>query len=132
LSPDKGTDLSDDEAMRLLLVLAGFCAVIGLAAPAKADPDDDFLAALQNAGITYKGGADAIGIGHRACQLMDQGNAEADVVKNMAQQNPGFGDAAQFTRIAENVYCPQHNGGIVWQPLPQGGFPWFPPPGGAA
>jgi hypothetical protein len=119
------------EAMRLLLVLAGFGAVIGLAAPAHADPDDDFLAALRNAGITYKSGADAIGIGHRACQLMDQGNLEADVIRNMAQQNPGFGDATQFTRIAENVYCPQHNGGFVPQPYP-GGFPWFPPPGAAA
>jgi Protein of unknown function (DUF732) len=58
--------------MRLLVVLAAFGAAIGLAAPAQADPDSDFLAGLNNAGITYQSGPDAIGIGRRACDLMDQ------------------------------------------------------------
>jgi hypothetical protein len=35
------------------LVLAGFGAAIGLAAPAQADPNGDFLAALNYSGITY-------------------------------------------------------------------------------
>jgi hypothetical protein len=45
---------------------------IGLATTVQADPDPDvgFLAALNNAGITYQNGADAIAIGRRACQLM--------------------------------------------------------------
>jgi hypothetical protein len=67
--------------MRLLLVLAGFGgAVTAPAAPAQADPNEDFLAALNNPGITYHNGPDAIGIGQRACQLMDQGHPEADVI----------------------------------------------------
>jgi hypothetical protein len=44
---DKGGDLYEDEAMRLLVVLAILAAAIGLATPAQADPDPDadFLAA---------------------------------------------------------------------------------------
>jgi len=121
--------------MRLLVVLGGLAAVIGLAAPAQADPDGDFLAALNGAGITYQSGPDAIGIGQRACQLMDQGHSEADVIKSMTEQNPGFtNDAAtQFTKIAENVYCPQHIGGAVAppptsEPAVPPFFPWPVPP----
>jgi hypothetical protein len=40
--------------MRLPIVLACFAAVIDLAAPAQADADGDFLAGLNNAGITCK------------------------------------------------------------------------------
>jgi hypothetical protein len=119
---DKGGDLYEDEAMRLLVVLVSFAAAIGLATPAQADPSTDanFLGALNNAGITYKSGPDAVGIGQRACQLMDQGHPEADVIKGVTDQNPGFTpDAAtQFTKIAENVYCPQHIGGAVSPPPP--------------
>ena len=77
LAEDNRADLYEDEAMRLLVVLAGLAAVMGLATPAQADagnPDADFLAALNNAGITYKSGPDAIAIGRRACELMDQGD----------------------------------------------------------
>jgi Protein of unknown function (DUF732) len=122
--------------MRLLVVLAGLGAVIGLAAPAQADANGDFLAALNKANITYKSGPDAIGIGQRACQLMDQGHPEADVIKGMTQENAGFtNDAAtKFVQIAENVYCPQHTGGVVTPPTPEQPaipplFPWPAPPG---
>jgi Protein of unknown function (DUF732) len=115
--------------MRRLVVLAGFTALIGLAAPAQADPNGDFLAALKSAGITYKNGPDAIGTGQRACQLMDQGHSEADVVKGMTEQNKGFtnDDATRFVEIAEHVYCPQHIGGVV-QPPPSQTTPYEPPP----
>jgi Protein of unknown function (DUF732) len=73
----------------LLLLLAGLGAVLGLAAPAQAEPNGDFLAALNNAGITYHIGPDAIGIGQSACQLMDQGHPEADVIKGMTEPLPG-------------------------------------------
>jgi hypothetical protein len=53
----------------------------------------------------------------------------------MTEQNPGFtnGAATQFTKIAENVYCPQHKGGAV-APRPPASpavppeFPWPVPP----
>ena len=77
--------------MRLYVVLASFAAVVGLATPAHADPDPDasFLAALDNAGITFQSGPDAVGIGRRAYQLMDQGHTEPDVIKSMTEQNAG-------------------------------------------
>jgi hypothetical protein len=100
--------------MRLHVVLASFAAGIGLATPAQADPDPDasFLAALSDAGITYQCGPDAVGIGRRACQLMDQGHSEPDVIKGMTEQNAGFTtDAAtKFTQIAESIYCPSTSG----------------------
>lgn len=69
---DNGPELYEDEAMRLPVVLAGLAMAIGPATSADADPDPDagFLIALNNAGITYQNGADAIAIGRRACQLM--------------------------------------------------------------
>jgi hypothetical protein len=55
---DTAANLFEGAAMRMLLLLAGFAAVIGVAAPAGADsgPDAGFLAALDNAGVTYKSG----------------------------------------------------------------------------
>jgi hypothetical protein len=141
LAEDNGADLYKDEAVRLLGVLASFTAVLGLATPpqANAGPDADFLAALKNAGITYQSGPDAIIIGRRACGLMDQGHSQADVVKAMTDQNPGFttDGATQFAVIAENTLCPQHIGGAVSPPPPPQPsqpevppfFPWPPLPG---
>lgn len=117
--------------MRLLVVVTVLAAAIGLATPAKADPDPDadFLAALNKAGITYQSGPDAIAIGRRACQLMDQGHPEADVVKSMTQQNSGFttDGATQFTKIAEGAYCSQYLGGGPSPTPPSSSAPWVPP-----
>jgi hypothetical protein len=116
--------------MRLLVALAGLAAaVIGLATPAQADGDGDFLAGLNNAGITYQSGPDAIGIGRRACDLMDQGHSETDVIKAVTDQNPGFTNdgATRFVQIAENTLCPQHIGGAVSPPPPQPQQPAVPP-----
>jgi hypothetical protein len=117
---DNGADLYKVEDMRLPIVLASFAAVIGLAAPAQADADEDFLAGLNNAGITYQSGPDAIGIGRRACDLMDQGHPPADVIKAMTDQNPGFTNdaAARLLEVAENTLCPKHIGGAVSPPPP--------------
>jgi hypothetical protein len=60
---------------------------------------------------------------------MDQGHPEADVIKGMTEQNAGFTNngATKFVQIAENVYCPQHVGGVV-QPPPPHPAPYSPPP----
>lgn len=123
--------------MRLLTVPACFAALIALAAPAQADTggDADFLAGLNSAGISYKSGPDAVGIGRRACELMDQGHAQADIVKAMIDQNPGFttDGATKFVEIAENKLCPQHIGGAVAPPAsssPAPQPPSAPTPGG--
>jgi hypothetical protein len=117
---DNGTNVYEDEAMRFLLMLAGFTSVLAMATPAQADPGDSgpdtrFLAALSKAGITYQDPTVAVAVGKKACELMDQGNPQAGVIKSVSSSNPGFtpDGAAQFTMIAASAYCPQHMG----QPL---------------
>ncbi|BBZ74118.1 DUF732 domain-containing protein [Mycobacterium paraseoulense] len=135
--------------MRTLLAVVGFAAVIGAAAPAQADPagnngpgpDASFLAALDQAGVPFKSGPVAIGVAKKACQLMDQGHSQADVIQSMSASNPGFSvdDATKFTVSAVAAYCPQHLGEPTAEPppgptLPPTGmwpmFPW-PTPGAA-
>jgi Protein of unknown function (DUF732) len=124
--------------MRPLVVLASFATIVAPDTCAHADPGPDasFLAELKNSGITYGSGPDAVGIGRRACQLMDEGHSEPDVIKGMTQQNAGFSNdtATKFTQIAESVFCPQHTGGAVTPPQPTTQsnpppfFPWPPIP----
>jgi Protein of unknown function (DUF732) len=94
----------------LLLTLTSLAATIGLAVPARADSnDDEFLASLQAAGITYPDPGRVIAAGKWVCQAVGQGTQMVDVVKAVQAQNSGLhGDnAARFTAIAANVYCPQ-------------------------
>jgi Protein of unknown function (DUF732) len=119
---DNGANLYEDEAMRFLVILAGFAAVLGVVTPAQADPgnsgpDASFLAALNKAGITYQDPTVAVAVGKKACELMDRGNPEVDVIKSVSSSNSGFtvDGAAQFTMIAASAYCPQHMG----QPITQ-------------
>lgn len=102
--------------MRLLLALLGVAAVIGLAAPAYADPDtgggDDagFLAALRQAGITYSDPAQAIGAGKTVCGCLDNGLSGLELVHEVKVRNPGFDmeAASQFAVISAKYYCPHH------------------------
>ena len=104
--------MSDDGAMRRLLVLLGIAATLGLAVPAHADPNVDasFLDALTKAGITFNNGNGAVSAGKTACGLMEQGQPELDVIQHVSEQNPGISttSAATFTAIAASAYCPQY------------------------
>ena len=104
--------MSDDAAMRRLLVLLGIAATLGLAVPAHADPNVDasFLDALTKAGITFNNGNVAVSAGKTACGLMDEGQPELDVIQHVSEQNPGIStsSAAKFTAIAASAYCPQY------------------------
>jgi hypothetical protein len=103
--------------MRTLVVLAGSAALVGAAAPAYADPVGTSGA---DASFTYRDPAAAVGVGKRACELMDQGSPQVDVIKSVSSSNPGFtvDGAAQFTMIAASAYCPQHLGQRVNQAPP--------------
>ena len=100
----------------VFLVLLGIAAMLGLAAPAHADPgvdanlDASFLDALTKAGITIKSRAGAVKAGKAACGMMEQGQPELDVIQHVTRQNPGLDTtrAAQFTAIAASAYCPQY------------------------
>jgi hypothetical protein len=97
--------------MKRVLVLFGIVAALGVAGPAQADPsvDASFLDALTKAGITFNNGPSAVSAGKTACGLMDQGQAEIDVIQHVSEQNPGISttSAAKFTAIAASAYCPQ-------------------------
>jgi hypothetical protein len=114
--------------MRRLLMLCGIAATLGLAVPAQADPgvDASFLDALTKAGITFSNGPNAVNAGQTACGMMEQGQAELDVIQHVSEQNPGISttNAAKFTAIAASAYCPQflqrasNNGGDTQEPGP--------------
>jgi len=126
-------DVSDDGAMRRVLMLFGIAAALGVGVPAHADPgspdpgvDASFLDALTKAGITFNNGAGAVNAGKTACGLMGQGQPELDVIRHVTEQNPGISttSAAKFTAIAASAYCPQFlqrasdNGGATTEPPP--------------
>jgi hypothetical protein len=119
--------LYEDGVMRLLAVFVSLGAMIGLAAPAQADPsaDDSFLGELHRAGISYGTPGDAVAAGHRACDLMNQGQQEDDVIASLTAANPGFTtpSATQFTTIAASAYCPQ----LLGNPPPPPTGPAPPP-----
>ena len=106
--------------MRRLLVLLGISAVIGLAAPAYADPGDDggggggddagFLAALRQAGITYSDPGAAIGSAKAVCTCLDRGETGLELIHDVKTHNPAFDmeAASQFALISSKYYCPHH------------------------
>jgi hypothetical protein len=113
-SGDNVACLSDDGAMRRLVVPVGIIAALSFAAPAHADPDTDldgsFLDSLTKAGITVVSRPGAVKAGKATCSLMQQGKPELDVIEQVTRQNPGLDTtrAAQFTAIAASAYCPQY------------------------
>ena len=96
--------------MRFVPILASLAAMIGMAVPAYADStDDQFLAALGAAGITYPDADKAIAAGKSVCKMaVDQNMRMANVVIAIHNSNPGlqWDKAAKFTAIAANTYCP--------------------------
>jgi hypothetical protein len=109
--------------MRLPLMLATVAATIGLAlaVPALADPppgpvpddpaaDAHFLDTLNQAGMTFRNGADAVAAGRMACNMMISGRSEKDVVDELSMRNPGLnsGGAMRFAALASSTYCPDY------------------------
>jgi hypothetical protein len=104
--------------MRLLLLVASTATMISLAAPALADPpppppdnpgaDGAFLDSLNKAGMTYNSGANAITAGRKACDFMNQGLSQNDLVEKLSLLNPGLnsGGAMKFAALASSAYCP--------------------------
>jgi hypothetical protein len=95
--------------MKLLLPLACFAAVIGMAVPAHADStDDSFIASLNAAGITYSDPDAAVGAGKWVCDKVNGGTDMSDVVKTLTSKNSSLNPdkASKFAAIAANAYCP--------------------------
>ena len=106
--------------MRLSLALAAVATMVGLAVPALADPPDppapdpaadaNFIASLKNAGMTFRSGPDAVAAGKLACDMMNSGTSEQDVVTKLSALNPGLntGGAMKFAALASTAYCPDY------------------------
>ncbi|MGB7109525.1 MAG: DUF732 domain-containing protein [Mycobacterium sp.] len=92
---------------------------MGVAAPAAADPpppsvpdnpgaDAAFLDSLNKAGLTYNSGSNAVTAGRKACDFMNQGLSQNDLVEKLSLLNPGLnhGGAMKFAALASSAYCP--------------------------
>jgi Protein of unknown function (DUF732) len=101
--------------MRLLLALAGVVTMIGLAAPAYADPppppqgdDTGFLAALRQVGISYSSPDAAVASAKAVCTCLNNGESGLELVHDVKTHNPGMDmeNASNFAMIAAKFYCP--------------------------
>ncbi|OBK84327.1 DUF732 domain-containing protein [Mycolicibacter sinensis] len=97
--------------MRLFAALPAALMLIGLAAPAQADPatdDTDFLAALQAAGITYNRPDQAVVTARMVCKLITDGKPSTEVLEGLKERNPGLSTehGTVFVGIAARSYCP--------------------------
>ena len=114
-------NVADNDLMRLLLGLASVAIAVGVAVPALADPPPDpvpadpaadahFIDSLSKAGMTFRNGSDAIQAGRYACDMMNQGAAETDVVSKLSMLNPGLNNAGamKFAALASSTYCPDY------------------------
>ena len=95
--------------------------MVGLAVPALADPPDpsvppdpaadaNFIGSLKNAGMTFRNESDAVAAGRLACDMMNSGTSEQDVVTKLSALNPGLntGGAMKFAALASTAYCPDY------------------------
>ena len=95
--------------MKLLLALASFAAMIGMAVPAHADStDDSFIASLKAADISFSDPDAAVGAGKWVCDKVNGGTDMSSVVKTLETKNSSLNPdkASKFASIAENAYCP--------------------------
>ena len=95
--------------MKVLLILASFAAMIGIATPAHADStDDSFIASLKAADITYSDPDAVVGAGKWVCDKVNGGTDMSDVVKTLTTKNTSLNPAkaSKFAAIAASAYCP--------------------------
>src|ERR1700756_4515070 len=101
--------------MKLLLTILGAAAMIGLAAPADADPppppsggDRGFRRALHQAGINYSSGDAAVTSAKAVCTCLNNGESGLELVHDVKTHNPGFDmeSASNFAMISAKFYCP--------------------------
>src|SRR6516164_5574685 len=101
-------------SMKRLLILTSVAAMIGMAAPAYADPptgaDADFIDHLNAAGLTEQDPAKAIAAAKNMCSLQANGTPDTVIESNLVSRNPGLTahDASEFMKLATAAYCPKH------------------------
>jgi hypothetical protein len=124
-------------SIRLLAVAAGLLtAAAAFAAPADADPNDDnFIDALNHAGVDFGQPGNAMAVGESICPMIAQpGGSMAAAVQRVRGAGLSPGMAQMFTTIAIQTYCPTEMANIAngnLSGLPQvpgmpGGMPGMP------
>ena len=87
------------------VLTAALTALLFSAAPAHADSEDDFLAALQDAGIMVSdtNSAPTLAKAHAICASLNHGTPAAQLAKGTDPQT-----RAEFVHIAVHYLCPSH------------------------
>jgi hypothetical protein len=96
--------------IRLLAMAAALVtAAAAFTAPAEADPaDDDFIDALNHAGVEFGEPGNAMAVGQAICPMLAQpGGNFAAVAASVSHRGMSPQMARMFTTIAIQVYCPQ-------------------------
>jgi Protein of unknown function (DUF732) len=102
--------------MKRLLMLLSIPTMIVVAAPAYADPgpsnDTDFLKQVNDAGLSFQDGTQAVTVARSLCDLADKGTPTADMEQSLKSGNPALAGngAAKFMTLAAAEYCPTHLG----------------------
>src|ERR1700722_12257872 len=127
--------------IRLLAAVAGLLTVAAAlgAPPAEADPnnDDNFIDALNHAGVDFGQPGNAMAVGESICPMLAQpGGSFAGAVSSIRHQGMSPAMAQMFTTIAIQTYCPDvmanlTNGNVNGMPgtntmMPRGGMPGMP------
>lgn len=101
--------------MKRLLALIGFSTVIGLAAPAHAEPqeyglgdDAGFIGALRDSDIGFNSPDQAIASAKAVCMCLDNGESGLELVHDLKVRNPAITmeHASKFAVLAAKFYCP--------------------------
>ncbi|WP_372510809.1 DUF732 domain-containing protein [Mycobacterium montefiorense] len=101
--------------MKRLTILLAVLAMIGLAAPAYADPapepdgdDAGFIAALHQAGFSFSSEGSAVSAGRAVCSCLNNGEDNLELLNDVKSHNPGMDMemASNFALISAKFYCP--------------------------
>jgi len=114
--------------VRLLVVLASFSALIGLAVPAHADAGG-YLAELDRAGVSYSDPTDATNAGLSICQRLDKGDSFDTAIASETAAGYSEHDAGFIVGAAVENLCPDLVPALnQWLQDRNGNQPKSPPP----
>ena len=88
----------------------GLAALLSAGTANAGTPDDQFLAALHQQGITFGNTQSAINVAHHVCDALGQGMEPSQISQQLASHNPGIdGQSALLITVdAAQSYCPQY------------------------
>ncbi|MCV7030182.1 DUF732 domain-containing protein [Mycobacterium sherrisii] len=122
--------------VRVLVAVAGMltvAAALGAPADADANTDDNFIDALNHAGVDFGQPGNAMAVGESVCPMLAQpGGSFAGAVANIRRQGMSPQMAQVFTTIAIQTYCPDMIANLANGNMPNmpggmtGGMPGMP------